>query len=261
MENSAVSEKEEVKPMLLKDKVAIVTGAGGGIGQAIAVAMAKQGAKVVLSDISQDFLKETEAAIKALGTGECILTQANVSIGDEVAQVVKITLDTYSKVDILVNNAGITRDNLLALMSEKDWEDVLSVNLKSVFLFTKACSRQMVRQRSGAIVNIASVVGIAGNAGQANYAASKAGVIALTKSSSKEFAKRNIRVNAIAPGFIKTKMTDKLPPEVQQRVRDQIALGRFGEPKDVAEVTVFLASEAASYITGQTVVVDGGLAI
>jgi 3-oxoacyl-[acyl-carrier protein] reductase len=247
--------------MLLQDKVAIITGAGGGMGQAIAVAMAKQGAKLVLSDVKKEFLQGTEAEVKAAGCQNVILTQADVRIGDEVSEVVKISLDTYGRVDILVNNAGVTKDNLLALMSEQDWDDVLSINLKSVFLFTKACTRPMVRQRSGAIVNIASVVGISGNAGQANYAASKAGMIAFTKSAAKELAKRNIRVNAIAPGFIKTRMTDKLPPEVQQKVKDQISLGRFGEPREVAEVAVFLASESASYVSGQTIVVDGGLVI
>ncbi|MCM8775552.1 MAG: 3-oxoacyl-[acyl-carrier-protein] reductase [Candidatus Omnitrophica bacterium] len=246
---------------MLKDKVAIVTGAGMGIGQAVAISLANQGARVVLSDLKKEFLTETESQIKAIGLGECILTQANVSIGDEVDQVVKITLDTYGKVDILVNVAGITKDNLLALMPEKDWDDVLSINLKSVFLFTKACARPMVKQRSGSVINMASVVGISGNAGQTNYAASKAGVIAFTKSCAKELAKRNIRVNAIAPGFIKTRMTEKLPQEIQEKVRGQIALGRFGEPKEMADVVVFLASDNSRYITGQVIVVDGGLTI
>jgi 3-oxoacyl-[acyl-carrier protein] reductase len=189
------------------------------------------------------------------------LTQANVSVGDEVSEVVKKALDTYGKVDILVNNAGVTKDNLLALMPESDWDDVLSTNLKSVFLFIKACARPMIKQRGGAIINITSVIGITGNAGQANYAASKAGMIGLTKSAAKELAKRNIRVNAIAPGFIKTRMTDKLPADVQQKVLEQIPLARLGEPKEIADVAVFLASETSRYITGQVLVVDGGLVI
>lgn len=246
---------------MLKDRVALITGASRGIGQAIAVELARQGAKVVLSATTIDNLKETEEQIKALGNAECILTQANVAQPDEVNEVVKKALDTYGKVDILVNNAGITRDNLFAIMSEKDWDDVLSVNLKSVFLFTKACTRPMMRQRSGSVINVTSVVGITGNAGQANYAASKAGVIGFTKSAAKELAKRSIRVNAIAPGFIKTRMTDKLPPELQQKVQEQIALGRLGEPKEVADVAVFLASDASRYMTGQVLVVDGGLVI
>lgn len=247
--------------MILKDKVAIVTGAGRGIGQAIALAFAKQGAKIVLSDLKKEFLTETEAQIKASGTGSCILTQANVANGDEVNEVVKIALDTHDKVDILVNVAGITKDGLLAMMPEQDWDDVLSINLKSAFLFTKACTRPMMKQRSGAIVNIASIIGITGNAGQANYAASKGGLIALTKSAAKELAKRNIRVNAIAPGFIKTKMTEKLPPDLVEKMKQHIGLGRLGEPQDVANLVVFLVSEASSYITGQVIVVDGGLVI
>lgn len=245
----------------LKDKVAIVSGASRGIGQAIAVSMAKAGAKVVLSASKIENLKATEEQIKALGTGECLLTQANVSIGDEVNQVVKLALDTYGKVDILVNNAGTTKDNLLALMPEDDWDTVLSTNLKSVFLFTKACTRPMVKQRSGVIINIASVSGITGNPGQANYAASKAGIVAFTKSVAKELAKRKIRANCIAPGFIETAMTGKLPQNVIEAVTGQIALARFGQPKEIADTAVFLASDAASYITGQTLVVDGGLII
>jgi len=245
---------------MLKDKVAIISGASRGIGQAIAVEFAKQGAKLVLSATSIENLKETELLVKAQN-GDCILTQANVAIADEVNQVVKKALDTHGKVDILVNNAGITKDNLLALMPEDDWDQVLSTNLKSVFLFSKACTKPMVRQRSGVIINIASVVGVVGNAGQVNYAASKAGMIAFTKSAAKELAKRNIRSNAIAPGFIKTRMTDRLPEAAQKMVQEQIPLGRLGEPKEIADVAVFLASDASRYITGQVIVVDGGLFI
>ncbi len=245
----------------LKDKIAIITGASRGIGQAIAAAFAKQGAKLVLSASAIENLQETAALVEKETSAPCILTQANVSVGDEVDQVVKKALDTHGRVDILVNNAGVTKDNLLALMPERDWDEVLSTNLKSVFLFTKACTRPMVRQRSGIMINISSVVGLTGNAGQANYAASKAGMIAFTKSAAKELAKRNIRVNAIAPGFIKTRMTDKLTSDQQQKLADYIPLGRFGAPKEIADVAVFLASEASNYITGQIVVVDGGLTI
>ncbi len=247
--------------MLLKDKIAIVTGASRGIGQSIALDLVREGAKCILCASSLENLKETEAEIKKINPDGCILTQANVSIGDEVAEVVKKALDTHGRVDILVNNAGTTKDNLLALMSEEEWDQVLATNLKSVFLFTKACARPMIKQRSGSIVNISSVIGITGNAGQANYAASKAGMIAFTKSTAKELAKRNIRVNAIAPGFIKTRMTDKLPDELKQKVLGQVALGRFGEPKEISDVVVFLASEKSRYMTGQTLVVDGGLVI
>lgn len=244
---------------MLKDKVAIVTGASRGIGQAIACEFAAHGAKVIATASSLANLSETENLLNVINPGSFILTQANVTVGDEVAEVVKKALDTYGKVDILVNNAGITRDNLLALMSEKDWDDVLSTNLKSAFLFTKAVCRPMVKQKSGVVINITSVVGLTGNAGQTNYAASKAGLIALTKSSAKELAKRNIRVNAIAPGFISTRMTGKLPQELQDKVKAQIPLGRFGETKEVADVAVFLAADASRYMTGQVLVVDGGL--
>lgn len=246
---------------MLKGKVAIITGASRGIGQAIALEFAKNGAQLVLSASSLENLKETESLIKASGNSVCLLTQANVAITDEVNEVVKKALDTFGKVDILVNNAGITKDNLLAMMPEKDWDDVLSTNLKSVFLFTKACSRPMVKQRSGSIINVSSVVGITGNAGQANYAASKAGIIGFTKSAARELAKRNIRANVIAPGFIKTQMTGRLSADVQKKVQEQIPLGRLGEPKEVADVAVFLASEQSRYISGQILVVDGGMVI
>jgi 3-oxoacyl-[acyl-carrier protein] reductase len=245
--------------MLLKDKVAIITGASRGIGRAIAIEFAKNGAKTTLCATSLEALKETQSEIEAIFPGSTILMQANVTNGDETSSVVKKTLDTHERVDILVNNAGTTRDNLIALMSEKEWDDVLNTNLKSVFLMTKACARPMVRQRSGVIINISSVIGITGNAGQANYAASKAGIIALTKSTAKELAKRNVRVNAIAPGFIRTRMTDQVSPEIQKSILEHIPLGRYGEPEEIAHVAVFLASEGARYVTGQVVIVDGGL--
>jgi 3-oxoacyl-[acyl-carrier protein] reductase len=247
--------------MMLKGKVALVTGAGRGIGQAIALAFAKEGAILVLSDLKTEFLTETETLVKQAGSPKCVLTQANVANGDEVEQVVKIALDTLERIDILVNVAGITKDGLLATMSEQDWDDVLSINLKSAFLFTKACARPMMKQREGNVINIASIIGIAGNAGQANYAASKGGMIALTKSTAKELAKRNIRANAICPGFIKSKMTDKLPPDLVEKMKERIGLRRLGEPQDVANVAVFLASEASAYVTGQAIVVDGGLVL
>jgi len=245
--------------MQLKDKVAIITGASRGIGRAIALAFANEGAYVTLCATNLEALSEVHSSIEASRPGSSILMQTNVSNGDEVAQAVKKTLDSRGRVDILVNNAGTTRDNLLALMTEEEWDQVLSTNLKSVFLMTKACTRPMIKQRSGVIINMASVVGITGNAGQANYAASKAGVIAFTKSAARELARRSIRVNAIAPGFIKTRMTGQLSPEIQQKLIEQIPLGRYGEAEEVAEAAVFLASEKARYITGQVIVVDGGL--
>ena len=247
--------------MMLKDKVAIVTGASRGIGQAIALELAKQGAKLVISASSVQNLKETEDKLRAQGSAEFIAVAADVKSAEQINLVVKNCIDTYSRVDILANNAGITRDNLLALMSESEWDDVLNTNLKSAFLFTKACSRPMIRQKGGSIINISSVVGLTGNAGQANYAASKAGLIGFTKSVAKELAKKNVRANVIAPGFIRTKMTDQLPEEIKQKVTAQVALGRLGEPEEIASVVGFLASDASRYMTGQVLVVDGGLVI
>lgn len=244
---------------LLEDKIAIVTGASRGIGRAIALEFVRNGAKVTLCATSRDALNQVQVELEAIRPGRSILLQADVTDGVQISEVVKKTLDTHGRVDILVNNAGTTRDNLLALMTEKEWDDVLITNLKSVFLMTKACTRPMVKQRTGCIINIASVIGITGNAGQANYAASKAGIIAVTKSAAKELGKRNIRVNAIAPGFIRTRMTERVAAEVKKRILDQIPLGRYGEPEEVAEVATFLASEHARYVTGQVLVVDGGL--
>ncbi len=246
---------------MLKDKVAIITGASRGIGQAIALAFAKQGAKLVLSASKIENLRETEEQFKALSFSDYLLTQANVSTQDEVNSVVKKALDTHGKVDILVNNAGVTRDNLIALMTEAEWDEVLSINLKSVFLFTKACVKPMIRQRQGSIINISSVSGVSGNTGQANYAASKAGTIGFSKSAARELAKRNIRVNVVAPGFIKTQMTGKLPEQQLEEIKQHIPLGRIGEPSDIADVVVFLASDASRYMTGQVLVVDGGMII
>lgn len=246
---------------MLNDKVAIVTGASRGIGQAIALELAKQGAKLVLTASSAQSLIDTEEKLRALGCAHFIAVPADVKNSEQVNLVVKNCIDTYSRVDILANNAGITRDNLLALMSESEWDDVLNTNLKSAFLFTKACSRPMIRQKGGSIINISSVVGLTGNAGQANYAASKAGLIGFTKSVAKELAKKNVRANVVAPGFIRTKMTDQLSEEIKVKVAAQIALGRLGEPEEIASVVSFLASDASRYMTGQVLVVDGGLVI
>lgn len=244
--------------MLLKDKVAIVTGSAQGIGREIAARFAEEGARLMLCDLNEEALSKTASEIEPKAS-QCIKLRANVTNPDDVEAVVKKTLDTYTKIDILVNNAGITKDNLLVRLSPEDWDLVLSINLRGTFLFTKAVSRPMMKQRSGSIINISSIIGIMGNAGQANYAASKAGVIGLTKSVAKELASRNIRANAIAPGFIKTAMTDKIPEEMRNEMLKLIPLGRLGEPKHVADLAVFLASELADYVTGQVIQVDGGM--
>ncbi|MER1984727.1 MAG: 3-oxoacyl-[acyl-carrier-protein] reductase [Solibacillus sp.] len=245
--------------MGLENKVAVVTGASRGIGRAIALELAAQGAKVVVN-YSGSVAKAEEVVqeIKQIG-GEAIAVQANVADADSVQTLMKTAIDTFGSLDILVNNAGITRDNLLMRMKEEEWDDVLNTNLKGVFLCTKAVTRQMMKQRAGRIINISSIVGVAGNSGQANYVAAKAGVIGLTKTCAQELASRNILVNAIAPGFITTEMTDALPEELKEAMLKQIPLARLGQPEDIAKAVAFFASDAANYITGQTLQIDGGM--
>ena len=245
--------------MQLTDKVALVTGASRGIGRAIALLMAKQGADVVVNySGSEGAAQETVDAILAMGR-KAIKIKANVGNAEEVAAMVDEAHTTFGRIDILVNNAGITRDGLLMRMKDSDWDDVININLKGVYLMTKAVSKIMMKQRSGKIVNMTSVVGVTGNAGQANYSASKAGVIGFTKTCAKELASRGITVNAIAPVFIHTDMTDVLPDKVKDAMVHTIPLGRMAEPDEVAAVAAFLVSDMSSYITGQVINVDGGM--
>jgi 3-oxoacyl-[acyl-carrier protein] reductase len=246
--------------MSLSDRVAIVTGSGQGIGREIALKLADQGASIVISDINAATAKEVASEIKAKN-GKSIAIPANVAVAGEVSKLVEQTLSSFGHIDILVNNAGITRDGLLLRMSEADWDLVLNINLKGAFICTQAVLRHMIRQRWGRIVNIASVVGLTGNAGQANYAASKAGLIGLTKTTAREVASRAITVNAVAPGFIDTGMTQKLSDSVKQEFLKQVPVGYFGLPKDVAYAVAFLVSEEAHYITGQVINVNGGMAM
>ena len=235
-----------------------MTGASGGIGQAVAVAMAKAGAHVAICGQNQERLAATAALVTAEGR-EVLSYAMNVSQADSVQQTVEDVNKKWGRVDILVNNAGITRDGLIIRMSEQDWDEVMNVNLKSVFLFTKSAARIMMKQRAGAIVNIASIIGLIGNAGQGNYSASKGGIMAFTKSMARELASRNVRVNAIAPGFIATRMTEKIPEDLQKKMLDSIPLGRYGKPEDVADLTVFLSGDRSSYITGQVISICGGM--
>ncbi|MCM3610801.1 3-oxoacyl-[acyl-carrier-protein] reductase [Planococcus sp. MERTA32b] len=243
----------------LTGKTAIITGASRGIGAEIAKRFAQAGANVVVNySGSQQKAEAVAEAIEENG-GKAIAVKANVADADAVKAMVDVTISQFGTVDILVNNAGITRDNLMMRMKDDEWDDVINTNLKGVFVCTKAVTRQMMKQRSGRIVNIASIVGVMGNAGQANYVASKAGVIGLTKTTARELASRGITANAVAPGFITTDMTDGLNEEIQQSMMSQIPLGRFGKPEEVAKAALFLASDEASYMTGQTLHLDGGM--
>jgi 3-oxoacyl-[acyl-carrier protein] reductase len=242
----------------LHGKSALVTGGGRGIGARIALRLAEAGADVAVCDIDLATAQETAKEIEKAGNRSLAL-QANVADAGDVGAMLGRFLETFGTIDILVNNAGITRDGLIVRMKEQDWDAVLDVNLKSAFLCCKEAARPMMKARSGKIVNIASVVGLMGNAGQVNYSASKAGLIGLTKTLAREFAARSINVNAVAPGFIKTAMTDKLSDADKEKLTNQIPMQKLGAPSDVADAVLFLASSLADYITGQVVTVDGGL--
>jgi len=244
---------------MLEGKAALVTGASRGIGRAIAISLAEAGADVAVNySGSEQAAEEVVRHIESLGR-RAFKVKADVASSAQVEEMVKQVLDQFGKLDILVNNAGITRDNLIMRMKEEEFDQVMNTNLKGVFNCIKAVTRPMMKQRSGKIINISSVVGVLGNAGQANYVAAKAGVIGLTKSAARELASRNIAVNAVAPGFIETDMTDKLTAEQREQMLQQIPAARLGKPEDIARVVRFLASDDAAYMTGQTIHVDGGM--
>ncbi|WP_166238048.1 3-oxoacyl-[acyl-carrier-protein] reductase [Paenibacillus turpanensis] len=244
---------------MLTGKVALVTGASRGIGRAIAIALAEAGADVAVNYAgSEAAAQETAARIEALGR-RAMTVKADVGSADQVEEMVKAVIDRFERVDILVNNAGITRDNLIMRMKEEEFDAVINTNLKGVFNCVKAVTRPMMKQRSGRIINISSVVGVLGNPGQANYVAAKAGVIGMTKAAARELASRGITVNCVAPGFIETEMTDKLSEENRTAMMGQIPLARFGQPEDIARAVRFLAGDDAAYMTGQTLHVDGGM--
>lgn len=242
----------------LENKTAVVTGSARGIGKAIAHRLGTEGAKVVISDVLFDLASATAEEFRGAGV-EALAIRADVTKYDDVASLVEETVTRFGSLDIVVNNAGITRDTLLLRMSEADWDLVLNINLKGAFLMTQAAAKVMIKQRSGRIINISSVVGRMGNAGQANYASSKAGLLGLTKSAAKELASRGITVNAVAPGYIATEMTEKLSDAAKEAFLNNIPLKRPGTPDDIAGVVAFLASEDAAYLTGQVIGVDGGL--
>lgn len=245
--------------MRLDGKTAIITGSGRGLGKAIAFKLASMGANIVLNDIQiSDSVDETAKEFKEEGFN-VIVTKGDVRNIDDIANMCKKAIEAFGSIDILVNNAGITRDMLIIRMKEKDWDDVLDINLKGAFLCIKTVARYMMKKRSGKIINIASIAGVMGNPGQANYSASKAGLIGLTKTTAKELSSRNINCNAVAPGIIKSKMTDVLSDLVKENYLRNIPLGRFGTPEDVANVVGFLASDESNYVTGQIINIDGGL--
>jgi len=241
-----------------KDKVAVITGASRGIGRSIALALATEGSRIVAFDLDMAETEKVANEIRSLGT-DVLAVQGNVTVAADTERLIDAAMEKFGRVDILVNNAGITRDGLLMRMKDEEWDAVLNVNLKGAFLCSRAASKVMTKQRYGRIINIASVVGQMGNAGQANYCASKAGLMGLTKSNARELAKRNITVNAVAPGFIATAMTDALPEKTRQELAAQIPLERLGTAEDIANVVIFLAAERSGYITGQVIGVNGGM--
>ena len=247
--------------MNLEGRIALVTGASRGIGEAIALRLAKSGAKVAVNyHTGKDAATKVVAAIASSG-GEALSIGADVSKEDQAESLIKEVVGRWGTLDILVNNAGVTRDKLLMRMSTEEWDEVINVNLRGAYLCTRFALPLMVRKRSGRIVNMSSVIGVAGNAGQANYAASKAGLIGFTKAIAREVASRSITVNAVAPGYIITSMVDELSEEIQKAILARIPMSRFGTPQDVAEVVAFLCSDAAGYVTGQVIGIDGGLAV
>ena len=242
-------------------KVAVITGANTGIGKVISLTLAKEGYLIVVNYLfGEDKALELKAEIEALG-GECALLYGDVSDYEAAGTMMEKVFADFGRMDVLVNNAGITRDQLVLRMTEQEFDDVIRVNLKGTFNCIKGASKRMLKQRFGKIINMASIIGVTGNAGQTNYAASKAGIIGVTKSVAKEFAARGIQVNAIAPGFIETDMTAKIPDKIREDMVNQIPLGRMGQPQDIADLVAFLASDRANYITGQVIQVDGGMAI